>query len=137
MLYIVPQKKSRSRVFGKGRTDAPTPTALTLAAATYVTAAYVELTFDRAIDVEAMDVGAISVTDGDETMLRYAGSDVPVLIEPTRVRVLLSGEAADESPGVHLTVGAGNGNRRGGRSRGVDGRDGVGVAVRLKRRGHR
>jgi hypothetical protein len=85
------------------------PAALMLVAASYVSESFVDLTFDRDIDVPAMDVGAIRVDGGESKATWYMGADVPLLIEPTRVRVLLGSEGMSEVGGVRLTVSAGNG----------------------------
>jgi hypothetical protein len=106
----IPTSPPFIRHSGRTRASAsPAPAALTLVAAAYVSESYVELTFDRAIDVSAMDVGAIRVDDGESKGLWYVGSDVPVLIEPTRVRVLLASAGPTEASGVRLTVNAENG----------------------------
>jgi hypothetical protein len=102
------------------------PAALTLVLATYDPASAVELTFDRPIDVAAMDVTTVLVNDGDIMDCKYAGwpDPPPALTGPATVRVTLNGVADDGDPGVHLTVGAGNGivaTGDGGTWAGVDG----------------
>jgi len=69
-----------------------TAVGLTLVAATYKwDESWVQLTFDRAIDVAAMDVTQIFVMDGTNMNAKYQGNDVPVVVSPTSVKVYLTG----------------------------------------------
>jgi hypothetical protein len=89
---------------------APTPpAALTLVAATYEGGAYVELTFDRAVDIAALDASAVVVSDGDVTGFQYAGTAESFLVGPTVLRVMLAAVEEGAEPGVTMTAGAGNG----------------------------
>jgi hypothetical protein len=76
---------------GRGRrvkTAGPAP-ALTLVGATYsVLAQTVELSFDRAIDIDAIDGSAITVIDGPGAIL-WNGTGGATLLSPTTVRLLL------------------------------------------------
>ena len=82
---------------------------LVLVAAAYEPGAYVELTFDRAIDIAALDAAAIVVSDGDVTGFVYAGTAESFLMGPTVLRVMLAGIEEGAAPGITMTVGAGNG----------------------------
>jgi hypothetical protein len=82
--------------------------ALTLVAAAYDPGAAVELTFDRAIDVDAMDVSAVTVWDGPAGF-QYGGADVPALVSPDTVRVAVVGVAEWTGTGVTMTVTAASG----------------------------
>ena len=70
---------------------------------------FLTLTFDRAIDISAMDVSALIVYDGAVMNFIYQGYNEPDLMSPTSVRVALNGIAEDPPPGEHLDAGAGNG----------------------------
>ncbi|MGB7159619.1 MAG: hypothetical protein WBD40_16245 [Tepidisphaeraceae bacterium] len=102
-----PRRRSRS----KRRTTQPMPpVALTLVAASYdKDLSCVDLAFDRAIDIGAMDVTSVAVDDDTFRGLRLAGFETPVLLNPTTVRVSLNEVGGAMQPGVHLTTGAGNG----------------------------
>jgi hypothetical protein len=82
---------------------------------TLVSAAYdkdapcVDLAFDRAIDIDAMDVTQVIVDDDVFTGSRLVGFETAVLINATTVRVPLNPIDGAMFPDIHLTVGLGNG----------------------------
>jgi hypothetical protein len=83
---------------------------ITLVAAVYNSdSSYVDLTFDVAIDIAAMDCEKIYVDDGVTMGFVYQGITGPELVNPTTVRVLLNGIAESTASDVRLTVQAGNG----------------------------
>ncbi len=65
--------------------------ALTLVAAVYQEAAWVQLTFDRPIDVVGLIGSAITVDDGDLTATRWEATGPSVtMIDPATVRIELT-----------------------------------------------
>jgi hypothetical protein len=107
MLIIPPKefRKGRPKV-KRSKESAPS---LTLVAATYNSdSSYVDLTFDKAIDIDSMDPTVIYVDDGQIMGFVYQGITGPELINPTTVRVLLNGIAESTASDIRLTVQAGN-----------------------------
>src|SRR4051794_26985947 len=88
----------------RARSAAPTPppVALTLVAAIYSTGAWVRLTFDRAVDIAAIEVAAITVND-DNSDEAYVGSGVATLFAPETVQVPLVISHGATGPGTELT----------------------------------
>jgi hypothetical protein len=82
---------------------------LKLVSAVYDPGQAVILTFDRPIDIAAMEVGTIHLDDGEISGIRYQGFGAPELGDPMTVIVWLKDISRDPSPGVHLTADAGNG----------------------------
>jgi hypothetical protein len=80
-----------------------------LVAAAYDPGATVTLTFDRPVDVAAMDVAAVAVDDGPVMGFRYVGFGTPTMLDPRTVNVTLTGVEDFPGPGVTLSVAAGNG----------------------------
>ena len=104
---FVPGKK---RVRRKPRPQSPSAgPALALVAAVWEEGPVLFLTFDRAIDIAAMDVSAILVDDGQIMGFRYRGANEPELTGPATVRVQVDGIDEDTHPGVHLTASAASG----------------------------
>ncbi len=63
---------------------------LNLVAAEYEEGAWVRLTFDRAIDISAMNGGAITVNDGPLSGTLWVGLEAPgTLIGPATVQIEL------------------------------------------------
>jgi hypothetical protein len=88
----------------------PTPAALVLAAAVYdKDAPFVDLAFDRAIDIDAMDVTQVLVDDDTFTGSRLVGFETPVLVAATTVRVPLNPIDGAMHPDIHLTTTGGTG----------------------------
>jgi hypothetical protein len=90
MLIPVPPKfRKRSEPRQRRQSLQPTPPALTLTSAVYsVLAQTLTLAFDRAIDIDAIDGGAITVTDGPGAILWNATGGA-TLLNPTTVQLLL------------------------------------------------
>jgi hypothetical protein len=94
----------------KRNNRASAPAALTLVAATYdKDAPFVDLAFDRAIDIDAMDVTQIIVDDDVFTGSRLVGFETAVLVNPTTVRVPLNPIDGAMHPDIHLTASAASG----------------------------
>ncbi len=70
---------------------APPPAALTLVAATYDadTGPTLRLTFDRAIDIDALDGQQIVVDDNANLNLKFDATGAATLETPTRVAIVL------------------------------------------------
>jgi hypothetical protein len=85
------------------RVSTPTPVALTLVAASYSTGAWVRLTFDRAVDITAINVAAITVND-DPSDEAYVGTGVATLFAPETVQVPLVISHGASGPGTELTA---------------------------------
>src|SRR3954449_9406366 len=82
---IIPAKR---RVRHKARPVAPP--ALTLVAAAFdSTLIRLDLTFDRPVNIAAMDVTKLVVDDSDNGY-RYHGSGTPTLLTPAHVRVTMT-----------------------------------------------
>jgi hypothetical protein len=81
---------------------------LRLVSATYQSAASVRLTFDRPVKIAALDVSAITVSDGDGTGTLYQGHGSAVMVSPQTVQVPLQGVGMT-SGGVTLTATAATG----------------------------
>ena len=82
---------------------------LTLVAATYEVALWVDLTFDRAVDVSGLVGSEIVIYDGELASLVYTGTGTVSQPSPETVRVgLVAGDDWSE-PGILLDAGAGNG----------------------------
>jgi hypothetical protein len=91
------------------KTVAP-PAALTLVAAAYdKNAPFVDLAFDRAIDIDAIDVTQIIVDDDIFTGSRLVGFESAVLVNATTVRLPLNPIDGSMHPDIHLTVGPASG----------------------------
>jgi hypothetical protein len=105
IIQVPPRRVGRKR---RSANNAPTPS-LTLVAASYnADSSFVDLTFDVAIDIDAMDCEKIYVDDGVTMGFVYQGITGPELINPMTVRVLLNGIAESTASDVRLTVQAGN-----------------------------
>lgn len=89
------------------QTVTPAP-ALTLVDVTYETGTFVQLTFDRAIDISATDVLVITVDDGDNGF-RYRGTGTAEQPAPATVYVILDGLEELPLEGVHLNATNANG----------------------------
>ena len=85
------------------------PLALALVAAEYESAAWVQLTFNQAIDIAGLVGGQITVSDPDATAVKYEAVGTATLMSPTTVRIELLEIGPVGGEGVTLSVGAGNG----------------------------
>src|SRR5262245_54525319 len=90
----------------RGRFDAGG--ALTLVAVAYVAGTTLALTFDRAINIAAMDVTQVLVSDGEQGFL-YQGFGEPELLSPTNVSMALVSIDSVEDAKVRLTASADTG----------------------------
>jgi hypothetical protein len=107
MLNIPPPPSPRRRV--RAKANAPVAKPLTLVAAVCTIAPSVKLTFDRPIDISAMDVSKIHVDDSGALGGQFEGTGDPELAGPNAVTVMLTYVGDDPPPGSHLTVEANNG----------------------------
>jgi hypothetical protein len=106
MLTVTPPKFRAHR--GR-RLPPPPPAALTLVAAAYDFALHwIDLTFDRAVNIAAMDVTQITIDDSDSGN-RYRGSGTPTLTAPATVRVETTFVETVSVPNTFLTAGPANG----------------------------
>lgn len=81
----------------------PPPAALTLLAATYQEAAWVTLTFDRAIEIEAVVPEAVVVDDAHFTTSAWTGGSA-TLESPTQVRITLVETGPAAGSGTRLSA---------------------------------
>ena len=110
-MVIKPMKiyRPRHRPARGARKAVPPVGPLTLVAASYEPGAYVELTFDRAIDIAGLEASAVVVSDGDVMGFVYAGTAESFLMGPTVLRVMLVGIEEGAEPGITMTAGAASG----------------------------
>src|SRR3954468_19303216 len=99
-----PARKMRRR-----RQSTTAAAALTLVAATYQTKDWVQLTFDRAIDISALDPSQVQVDDDQDSGWRLGGQSGATLVNPTTVQVPLDRIGTSTESGVHLIVSASSG----------------------------
>ena len=110
-MFIIPppqRKQKRIRFKPELPPNPPPVTALTLVAAEFSSDPFVDLTFDRAIDIENINLGAFRVNE-QATGYYYLGQPDAMLISATTVRVPLVDVDYWEGTGLHLIAGAGNG----------------------------
>ena len=108
MLTIPPPK---FRKHGRPRSKrVKAPAALTLVAAAFnADEFYLTLTFDRAIDIAAIDVGQFHVFDGVFNNRSYVGDGTATLQGPAIVRVNVTELGATGAGSVTMSAGAENG----------------------------
>ena len=106
MLNVPPLPFLRRRV---RKAPPPAPPALTLVSAAYTEGASVTLTFDRPIDIAAIDVAAVTVDDGGASGFMFQGSGAATLASPAAVEVPLVDTGFTASPATTLTAGPGTG----------------------------
>ena len=99
------RRKTKAR---HAATTAP-PQALNLVAATYEEVVSVSLTFDRPIDIAALDGGQITVDDGAVAGILYAATGVATLTDPQTVRIELVEIGLSGGPGTQLNASAASG----------------------------
>src|SRR5688500_3937898 len=89
----------------RGNQPAPTPPVgpLTLIACAYDPGAWIELTFDRPIDIAAIDGEAVTIGDGDSA-IRFRGTEDVTLTGPSTVQIVVSGFDSWFEPGVTMTA---------------------------------
>ena len=105
---IIPAKRRVRRKRKQDASSAP-PVALTLVSAIYDAGAAVTLTFDRAIDISALDGSVVIVEDGVHSEFRYAGTVGATLLTPATVQIELAGVEEWTGPDIRLDAGTGNG----------------------------
>src|SRR4051812_31287482 len=102
-----PPRKMRRRKLGGSTTPA---VALTLVAAQYhEEEQWVRLTFDRAIDISALNPAQVVVDDDDFTGNRLAGVAGATMISATTVQIPLDPIGSASESNVHLIATATNG----------------------------
>ena len=106
MLIIPPAQFRRRRGRAKRKTAPP---ALTLVAAYYSEALWIQLTFDQAIDIAAMNPTQVTVDDGAVSGLKFVGAGSATLVSPETVEISLQKIASASGPDTLLSAGAGNG----------------------------
>src|SRR4051812_46698183 len=88
----------------------PGPVALTLVSATYVAGMSIELTFDRAIDIDALVGSQITVDDSAPLNIRFVATGAASLAGPAAVLIELEeGESWFGGSGIHLNASAATG----------------------------
>src|SRR5688500_11507840 len=83
MMIVNPPLPFRKR----RKSETPVPAALTLVSALYNPGTAIDLTFNRAIDIAAIDVLAITVNDGQFINVVYRGIGTPTLSSPNTVSI--------------------------------------------------
>ena len=99
--------RKRERPYLPVPTPAP-PAAPVLVSVSYVAATSILLQFDRAIHVGGLSPSAFAVHDGGDNQAWYRGASGG-LIDATTLSMDLSEQDPWDTPGVTLTVTAGNG----------------------------
>jgi hypothetical protein len=105
MLVIPPPKRKNIRPPREPKKPA---VALTLVAATYSTGAWVRLTFDRAVDISAINVTTVFVND-DDSDEAYTGSGTATLVTAQQVQIPLAILHGSTGPGTKLSVSGNSG----------------------------
>lgn len=96
----------RRRHYKRRLGPAPAPT---LTAATYDPGTSVTLTFDRAINIDALDGSGIIVDDGQILGLLYQATGAAVLLEPNQLQLGLTSVGDPTGETLHLTASPANG----------------------------
>ena len=110
MLLPAPLLYPRRRKPRSKKTASPAPAALTLVLATYedLNPSVLSLTFDRDIDVTALDWAAIVVDDQPNTGQRWAGTDEFSQPDDATVRITLIATGPATPGPLTMTASAGN-----------------------------
>ena len=82
------------------------PTAPVLIAATYIDNAFLDLSFDQAIDISAFDGSGVVVDDAVDALLTFIAIGGAMLLSPTTARIELVEFENATGTGVTLTAGA-------------------------------
>ena len=107
---IIPAKRRVRRKRKQAAAGEPVPpVALTLVSAIYDAGAAVTLTFDRPIDIAALDGSAIVVEDGVHSEFRYNGTAGATLLSPVTVQIELAGVEEWTGPDIRLDAASANG----------------------------
>ena len=102
-----PLKFPRRRA--KARPATPPPAALVLVSGMYISAASIRLTFDRAIDIAAIDTTVFVVNDNDDVGEKFEGQNAATLLSLTTVEIDLVPAGGPSGSGITLTASAANG----------------------------
>ena len=102
-MLIIPPPKSRNRRIPVK--PAIGPAALVMTSATYsYSPAFVEIVFDRAVNVSLFNPAAIAVSDFDYNNLSYLGSGSAVLVDSVTVKVELTSVGPATGIGIKLNA---------------------------------
>src|SRR5438105_1427438 len=96
------------RVRRKRRSGAAAQPALVLVSASYDVKTSIDLEFDRAIDVSALDGTQIKVSD-DSVPGPFTAPGTVTMLDPQTVRIRINNFDSSSGPGVHLNASADNG----------------------------
>jgi hypothetical protein len=101
---------AKRRVHRKRRSDVSSaPAALVLVSGVYISAASVRLTFDRDIDISAIDTTVFIVNDNDDVGEKFEGQGPATLLDPQTVQITLVPAGGPSGSGITLTASASNG----------------------------
>jgi hypothetical protein len=75
----------------------------------YISAASVRLTFDRAIDIGALNSAVFVVNDNDDVGEKFEGSGGGSLLSGTTVEIVIVPAGGPSGSGITLTASAANG----------------------------
>jgi hypothetical protein len=109
MLTNTPPPFQKRRKLPKASRKSAAPVALTLVSAEYAKNDWVRLTFNRPIDIAALDGTQIEVDDDAMSGNRYNGSLGGTLINATTVEIDLDRTGSATQSGVHLIASATSG----------------------------
>src|SRR4051794_1178479 len=109
LIPIPPKLRSRRPAKALPRVAPPGPAALVLVSAEYQPGEWVLLTFDRAINIDALDASQVVVFDGPFNGRRFVGLGSGELLSPQAVRVDLDKVADWPGNAVLLDAGPANG----------------------------
>lgn len=103
-MLIVPKKPFLRRRTASRPKPVPPPVALNLIAAVYQDSEWIQLSFDRPIDITSLSPGQITVNDVGPSGTLWEGVGPATLIDPVTVRITLG--AFDPSSGTETTLSA-------------------------------
>ena len=111
LLPAPPLYPSRRKPKAKKPSKLPTPppAALTLVSAMYAEGQWVDLTFDRAVDIDAIVVTEIIVDDAATSGSQWRGTGTATLVDPVTVRVPVSEWSVAVGTGTDLIASAATG----------------------------
>ncbi|MDQ3440502.1 MAG: hypothetical protein M3478_09155 [Planctomycetota bacterium] len=111
-IYLPAKRRVRRKRKQDATSSSPVPpAALVLVAATFTAGdpSSLTLTFDRAIDIDALDGSVVLVRDGAQTEILWDATGGAVLTGPATMEITLTPVEGDSAPGTVLTAGPGNG----------------------------
>jgi hypothetical protein len=100
---------AKKRVRRKRRQNGSSPAALVLVSGVYISAAAVRLTFDRAIDIGALNSAVLVVNDNDDVGEKFEGQGAGTLLSPTTVEITITPAGGPSGSGITLTASGANG----------------------------